>query len=45
MLRAMTKIDMTVTVEVLFPDLGVYKNISNCIFIISSLFFLHITLQ
>lgn len=37
MLRAVTKIDMTVTVEVLvilFLDLGVYKNVSSCIFII-----------
>ena len=37
MLRAVTNIDMTVTVEVLvilFLDLGVYKNVSSCIFII-----------
>ena len=48
MLRAVTKIDITVTIEVLvilFLDLGVYKNVSGCIFIISSLFFLHTTLQ
>ena len=48
MLRAVTNIDMTVTVEVLvilFLDLGVYKNVLSCIFIIFSLFFLHITLQ
>lgn len=48
MLKAVTKIDITVTVEVLvilFLDLGVDKYASWYIFIISSLFFLHITLQ